>query len=481
MSEPVSSGSAGQGAQPGEAGPARRAASVQLAREGGGGGQGLMDPAHQSLAEALNVMLRLVQFGMIVLGVLFVFSGARTVKEGETGIRLLFGRVQAENLAPGFQFSWPYPIGDLEKVQTGSSRLDINDHTGFWPFLNENQKRQPIEQIMGAQQIDPARDGSLITADGNLAHAQWRVAFRVDPERASDYARNMPADEATRERIIRALAQRAIVHSVAEVSIDQLLKEAPRGEGSLAYTAQRRAQDMLDALGSGVSVESLDLQAKIPPLAARDSFNAVASSESSRKQKVEEARQQASKTLSETAGQAWQEANRLILEYEGATDARAAAVRDGDEREIGVWTQRQDQVLGVISQLFEGPSAGGRVSREINDAKLFRAAEGQRRRADVARFEAIRAQYARNPLVTVHREWSAAFAFMVSRDNTQVFLLPPGTSSLGLWINQDPEIARRIERDVKQRLTKEAADARERGLNSQEFKTNTNVSEMDGR
>ena len=69
----------------------------------------------------------------------------------------------------------------------------------------------------------------------------------------------------------------------------------------------------------------------------------------------------------------------------------------------------------------------------------------------------------------------------MSKDNTQVFLLPPGSTSFGLWINQDPEIARRIESDIKKQILAQNQAERLKGLTNQQFRTNTDVSEMDGR
>lgn len=456
----------------------RRAASVQLQREGGAATDAvLMDPAHQSLAEALRIMLRLVQLGMIVLAVLFLFSGARTVKEGESGIRLLFGSVEEQDLKPGFHFSWPFPVGDLVKVQTGSSRID--EVEAFWPYLSDTQKAQPIEQMTGSNRLEPGRDGSLITADGNVAHAQWRINYRVPSESAASFARNIHPDFQT--QIVRAAARRAIVHASAEMSIDQLLKEAARGEGSLAYRAQQSAQELLDRIDSGIQIEGTELLAKMPPLFARSEFDKVASAEANRKNKVEAARQEANTTLSQAAGRAWVRAIELIDEYEKAADARAGALRDRDQQAASVWEDTQRRVMTEIVTLFEGPSAGGEVALEINDAKLFRSAEVRRRQADLARFEALVQQYRENPLVTLHREWADAFRQVIARDTVQVFYLPEGVQSLEVVLNADPDLARAIEKAIGRAEMERTRQERERHFEAEQFRTSTAVEEVDAR
>ena len=52
-----------------------------------------MDPANQSLGEALKLSYRLLQFAILGLLVTFLFSGFQTVKEGFSGVKTVFGRV----------------------------------------------------------------------------------------------------------------------------------------------------------------------------------------------------------------------------------------------------------------------------------------------------------------------------------------------------------------------------------------------------
>ena len=64
----------------------------------------MLDPANQSLAEALNILLKLLYVGVAALFVAYLISGFKFVKEGERGIRLLFGRVEDSSLEPGFRW-----------------------------------------------------------------------------------------------------------------------------------------------------------------------------------------------------------------------------------------------------------------------------------------------------------------------------------------------------------------------------------------
>lgn len=88
------------GGQPGST----REASVQL-REGEptpGQRASMMDPANQSLAEALRITFRILQLAMVVLFVLYIGSGFQSIKASERGLRVITGRIVASDLPPVF-------------------------------------------------------------------------------------------------------------------------------------------------------------------------------------------------------------------------------------------------------------------------------------------------------------------------------------------------------------------------------------------
>src|SRR5262245_58112676 len=87
-----------------EASASHRPASVMLRSERDRGDAGAMDPANQSLAEALNLIFLLLRGAMLLLAVAFVFSGFQSVNENQRGIKLLFGHKTDADLKPGFHF-----------------------------------------------------------------------------------------------------------------------------------------------------------------------------------------------------------------------------------------------------------------------------------------------------------------------------------------------------------------------------------------
>ena len=65
----------------------RRAASARLEVRGGPGREAMLrealDPANQSLRDALRLSFRVLQLVMVVLVVVFLFSGLKTIEPGQ--------------------------------------------------------------------------------------------------------------------------------------------------------------------------------------------------------------------------------------------------------------------------------------------------------------------------------------------------------------------------------------------------------------
>jgi hypothetical protein len=86
---------------PGDDAP-RRGASAQYTVSASAGAEAAMrqamDPANQSLGEALRLSYRVLQVAILVLVVVFLFSGFQQVQDGQTGVKTFFGRIVG---APG--------------------------------------------------------------------------------------------------------------------------------------------------------------------------------------------------------------------------------------------------------------------------------------------------------------------------------------------------------------------------------------------
>lgn len=416
-----------------------------------------MDPAQQSLAEALRITFRVIQLVMLLLVVLFLASGFDTVSEGERGVRLAFGKVQESNLPPGRQFHLPYPLGELVKVSTGQRSISLDRE--FYPNLTENQRAQPIESLAGrGRTLKPGQDGSLVTGDGNIAHARFSVQYRVDDVAA--FVENLHREDV--DSIVRAAVRRGVVRTGAELSIDQLLKqslasaqatEEDIAAASIEARVRRIAQETLDSMESGLRIDRVTLDDRIPPLFVYQEFQSVSTAEARAAKAREEALQHRRNTLNEVAGAAHEELIALIDRYE-------VALAGADRADA-------DATLARILAIIDGAPVGddeetisGRVTQIINDARRYRTDVRNEAQAVAARFDAKLAQFRTNPSVFIATEWTGAYNDFLLNSLAETFPIPPGSGTLELVLNSDPDIARELESARNQRQAAENLESR---------------------
>lgn len=414
----------------------------------------LMDAAHKSLADALRITFGLVQIGMVVLAGLYVLSGFQSVKQNEQGIRLLFGRIEADGLEPGFQFSLPAPLGEMVKVSTASESVDLDKE--FWIHIAAADREKPIDSLPKLPKINPEHEGAALTGDGNIAHTQWKASYRrVKP---GDYAENiMPTDEAA---IVRAAVQRGVVQAVAETGIEDLLKQSASERASVASKARDLAQAILDRASSGMVIEQLILKDKMPPLHVRESFARVQTAASNAGTEQDKARSEREQVLNRVAGAAAPALLSLIRAYELQTEK-------GD-------TGAAEKVLATIYSIFDGSAAevdgaalaagaaSGEVSSILGQARLYRSEVVNQRQSELISYRAKLEQFKSNPLAMVNREWQEAVTALYGRENVQLMASPPGTRTLELLLNADPDVLRELDILRKRKEAEVAALERER-------------------
>ncbi len=458
--------------------PARRG-SVTLRETGEGAGQdraALLDPANQSLADALKMMLFLLKIAMSVLVVMYLLSGLGKINEGERGIRLLFGAVQADNLLPGFQYSAPFPLGELQKINQGYSGVDLDRE--FWVEVKADQMEQSPDKLPPTASIKPSESsGSVLTSDGNVAHTRWKVGYTRD--NVKDYSQNvLPGDE---EKIVRMAARRGVVHACAMVPITTLLTQS--AESSFVVNqAQSVAQATLDRFESGLRITTFSLQIAIPPTAVRADFEKVQSASANAAKAIEEARGEARNTLLRTAGEAADYVIYYLDEYEKQIATKDQAAMDRTLATIDSLLKGEGVDVPPISMEIAGQAiklpggrvqgmTGGEVAQVLAEAQTYRSSVVSRATSDLRRFEAKLEQYKVNPLVMVQREWSDAVSTFMGRDTVQTALMPLNATTNILDLNSDPDVLRDIDMAAKLRLRKENEAQRLRMLEQDKYKT----------
>lgn len=408
----------------------------------------LMDPANRSLAEALKISFRIVQAAMVVLALLFVASGFQTVEEDEEGISVLLGKKRRADLKPGFHFAAPYPLGELVKVKTGVVDFVV---AAYFPDA-ENKRQDPVQTIQTGSfgTLNPARNGSVLTGDLNLAHI-WLTGryLRTQPGQVSEFVH--PDFE---QAIIEAFVQRGAIHTVAQLGIDELLK----GEaGDIQRRIQESAQTGLASVagtagGAGVTVDRIDINHRVPPLTLQSQFNAVSAARAQGRNAVEKARSEGDTLRNAAAGLAWKALLTDIREFELAIDAGNPADANRVLARIDAIMQGDDTPSGAV--------ISGEVAEMLSDAENRRFAIASRAEGERSLFEAKLRQFESNPSLMISRDWSLALETFLSRPFVQSLVLPAGQHP-ELVINEDPDILRQLEIQRNQAEGRQALEDRE--------------------
>lgn len=400
-----------------------------------------MDPANQSLGDALKLSYRLLQFAILGLLVTFLFSGFHTVKEGFSGVKTIFGRVAgepgAEALAPGLTPFWPYPVGEITSFEV---RRTIDLRAEFWPRAAKNiTVEQQVENADGTQPIKPGVDGSLLTAEGDLAHLQLVAEYAVE-----DPVRFLQAiDLEQSDRLVRVALQRGVVVAGARMTLQEIVEQRELPEASIQAEAQR----VLDTMASGIKLARVTLPERSAPFAVRNELGRVQKNKEEAKTAVEKARQDATKMLLEAVGKGSDELLAMIDQYEALLSAGDLTGADAQLKKLG--------------ERFESRETTGQASLTVNRAKAYQSAIAGQLGKEVRRLDGLRETFEQNPKQLVRQLWLETVRAVLANREAEVFSLPPGMELSQLGIQSSPEVmqTRRSAEVERRKRMREMQDA----------------------
>lgn len=402
-----------------------------------------LDPAQQSLAEALRVSFAILKMSMVVLLVAYACSGIFSVGSNEVALRLRFGDYLGDPgsrvLEHGTYLAAPFPIEQVVKVDTRPMTLSLDRE--FWFETTEQESGLTRAQLQGqkAMPLHPLRDGSLITGDSGIVHAKWTITWRV--AEPVGYVTNVGARDVA-EKLLRLVAQQGIVQSVAQLAADDILRGIVNREQAIGLMQQK-----LDDMRTGLVIDQLTLDKVSAPLRVAGSFDAVTSAESDRAGRIVAAQQERAKVLGETAGEASGPILQLVTTYE-------EAVERGHLDEA---REAEDALDAALTDLKVGQVAiGGEVARILNAAKSYRTQIIEQIAAEAQSFGELLPQYERNPRLVLAKLWEDARESIMTGD-VETFYTVPG--QLELQLNRDPELQRTRQKEQlksKKRAQQEA-------------------------
>ncbi|OQA82651.1 MAG: Modulator of FtsH protease HflK [Lentisphaerae bacterium ADurb.Bin242] len=275
------------------------------------------------LAKALFYLLTIGIGIMLVwfftLGGFFIVDSTR-----ESVLLLHFGKLKAQ-YNEGWYWVFPYPVNTIIKVP--KSNQTIRSST-FMPADRKSllERRNEGEGGASPQPLTPGKDSFLLTGDNSIIHTEWELVYRV--ANPSQYyttcltpARPLDPDEVVKGPDGESLGTRGATTLIKNLLDDAVIKVTARW--NIKNILYDRTNDYINEVKVllvknlsdrqlGISVESLSLPVKRPPLLTIAAFDEAASAGTQAAIETENARAYAI----ETANSAKSESAEIIANAE---------------------------------------------------------------------------------------------------------------------------------------------------------------------
>jgi len=431
-----------------------------------------MDAAQQSLADALRVSFNVLKAVMVILVVIYIFSGIFRVDEQNRAVRLRFGEpVGQSEYGPGWHFGLPFPLEEVIQVPKNTQKFRIDQ--AFW---YDNPNNQTPEQL-AFQPINPLKDGFLITGDTNIIHVQFELSYVVSD--IALYIENVGTKEKT-EELLQVAAQRGMLHAVAADTIDGIINQGQYPTEDV----KTKTQLVLDQLGTGIEIQQvlIDREKQSMPPAVRNAYVEVTNAQADKATFIESARQQYNKVLIDTAGAAHDELYHMIQAYDDALQREDAPLAQAIREELdlsfasqqlvddafdavvmsyiaaaGSKAEGEDpafeqaraellQALATASQIPDeqrtGPQIAGDASKSISDALAYQTTVVKLAEQRLERFNSYIDDYRKHPLLISQTLWQETRARVMSGMVETVYT---PTGQLRVLVARDPKVLQEIQ------------------------------------
>jgi membrane protease subunit HflK len=292
--------------------------------------------------------------GLAIIAVLvflawLILGGFYRVEPGEQGVAMIFGKVW-QTTSPGLNYNLPAPIGSVETPDVQRiNRVEVGLRSSGTSTRVGTQRDIPEESLM-------------LTGDENIIDIQFVVLWKVG--NAEDYLFNVRNPVET----VKSVAESAMREVIGRTDFDFARTQ---GRGEIQVAARTLIQDTLDAYGSGILINSIELQKVDPPGQVIDAFRDVQAARADKERSVNEAQAYLNEVTQKAEGEA-QQVTRSAEAYKEEKIARATgdtsrflAVFEQYKRNPDVITRRvylqtmEDLMMGMDKILIDTKSGGG--------------------------------------------------------------------------------------------------------------------------
>ncbi|MBN1127080.1 MAG: hypothetical protein JXA82_18910 [Sedimentisphaerales bacterium] len=419
-----------------------------------------LDAAGKSLTDALRVSFVILKVIMIILVVLFLTSGIFTVNPDENAMVLLFGRIGGEGeqriLQPGLKWNLPAPITEIIRIPV--ERKQTLQIDSFWYFMTAEEKVSGARG-MGGPTLAPGKDGYCLTrnetmigaegTDYNIVHSRWQLVYQID--NIERFFRNVyygdlePGQDfldvagQTVDPLLRSLAEDAIVSTLVKFTIDEAIVTA----GGIAENVQRELQKRLDAIDSGIRVDSMRALEIIWPRRLNEAFRESIAAGQGRQQQITQAKTEAQQILNEAGGPRAEEVLRQLKETEPERQKLVSQIESGTAgaqslQRLGEIESRREALLATLS---------GASGQTIAEAQAYRTTVIKDAQAQYEYLHRLLPEYQKRPQIVLQRIYQDAMEEILDQVDEKMIVQSTGDNPSTLWIriNRNPEIIKEKE------------------------------------
>ena len=289
-------------------------------------------------------------FGLILLIVIWTFSGLYRVLPDEQGVVLRFGKFTSTT-QPGLNYHIPYPVETvLTPKVTKVNRIDI----GF-RAASDSGRTSGIGDV--------SEESLMLTGDENLVNIDFSVFWVIKDAGQFLFKIQSPVET------VKAAAETAMREVIAKSKLQSILTE---GRSKIEIETQEIAQSLLDEYESGIQITQVQTQKADPPDEVIDAFRDVQAARADMERSKNEAEAYANDVIPRARG----EAAKILQEAEAYKKQVVAAAEGEASRFVAIYNEyakakrvtqermyleTMEKVLADIDKVIIDRKAGGVV------------------------------------------------------------------------------------------------------------------------
>jgi membrane protease subunit HflK len=206
---------------------------------------------------------KFIKGGIAFLLVLYLLSGSYVVSWNQVGIKKRFGKPVPTAIQPGFHLRLPWPFSTVDLIDV------------------ENVQKARTQQSL------------MLTGDENLIEVEATALYNVqDPFRYT-------YDIADPQKLVAMTVESAVRRVISGLPVDTILTD---GKSEIQNRTLLGAQKVLDEIGAGVRLNTVQLTRAAPPADVLPSFRDVASAKEDQETYLNEAYAYRNQIIPESRG-----------------------------------------------------------------------------------------------------------------------------------------------------------------------------------